>query len=659
MPLDETGFADPDVVVAGIFARALRPAPPVNLIAWAAKNVRFGKESNFPGPFDPNRFPFWRRPLEVLSPDHSCRIVALRASAQIGKTVVAEIFLGGSQDMDPGPFMYTHPTESNARRWVRTKWWPMIRKTPALARIFESRSSKEGGTSLEIQERRDGRGVLIVSGANSASSLSMMSVGRQVQDDLSKWMNLPEGDPEGLADDRSKAFPWGKIFKISTPELSDNCRISEAFKRGTQEHYHVPCPHCGHKSPLEWHEFRARIEINPDDAFFVCPSCGGVIEEKHRAWMIRPENGAAWVAHNPKPEPGWISFHLWAAYAGLEDWATLARTWLAAKGDPADEKRVTNTTGGEPYELPGEAPSWEALKARAEDGKRKRGIVPKGALLLTITFDCQADYVDGVLVGWGPNLNRFVIERLMVEGHISTPECRAELNRLVEQVWPVEIGTSRPADRVAIDGNAWTDEVLDWAKGWTKSRVIMVRGVAGDNQPTLAPVRRERRRDGKLVKYQGRFFNIGVNGLKGGLYKFLGVTQPGARGYVDLPAGLEDDYYEQLTAEKRVAKVNRKGFTVYEWTKPRNQRNEQLDLMVYAEAVAGTLGWRTNTRGQWDALETRLQGASSARRAREATPRIIEPSAPAAPVAPPPTIPTSPTPKPSRAAFARTFRNLG
>src|SRR5205823_3768685 len=123
--------------------------------------------------------------------------------------------------------------------------------------------------------------------------------------------------------------------------------------------------------------------------------------------------------------------------------------------------------------------------------------------------------------------------------------------------------------------------------------------------------RKERRRDGKLVRYQGRFFNVGVNGLKGGLYKFLRVTDPDQRGYIDFPAGLEDSFYEQLTAEKRVAVIDRKGFTVRQWVKPRGARNEQLDVQIYGEALAGKLGWRTLTPAQWAALEAEREIAAA------------------------------------------------
>ena len=68
--------------------------------------------------------------------------------------------------------------------------------------------------------------------------------------------------------------------------------------------------------------------------------------------------------------------------------------------------------------------------------------------------------------------------------------------------------------------------------------------------------------DGTARSYniRGRFFNIGVNGLKGGLYKALRITDQNQRGFVDFPQGLEDNFFEQLTSEKRVLQVDRRGF---------------------------------------------------------------------------------------------------
>jgi phage terminase large subunit GpA-like protein len=605
--MSELLVANVERLALQLFAQAARPAPPIDLNAWAVEHMEFGPDSPFPGPYDPDRLPFFRRVLEVLGPDHPSRQVVLLKSAQLGGTLLAQIFVAASMDLDPGGILHVHPSEPNATGYARTKWRPMLRSCRRLGQIFELRQSKEGGNSTLHQERRDGLGWLRISGANSAASLSMYSVKRLVKDDLSKWEDNEAGDPEAQAESRTKAFRDAKILAIGTGLLKGRCRTTAAFMAGTQEHWHVPCPHCGHRHPLEPENFIANIDPeHPERACFTCPDCGGVIDEKHRAKIVA---AGEWVAH--KPGAADVSFFVWAAYAPFEPWERIARAYLEAKDDPKSEQVWWNDTAGRAYELPGEAPAWQELKDRAEKAQRLRGVVPIGALLLTLSFDVQDDYVDGVVVGWGRDLRRWIVDRVRVEGHISTPETRAELNELVGRSWPTAVGSRRRVDLTGIDANAWTDDVFDWAKTFPKSRVVMVRGVAGDAAPSLAIVRKERRRDGKLVKYAGRFFNVGVNGLKGGLYKFLRVTDPDQRGYVDFPAGLEDDFYEQLTAEKRTAVIDRKGFTIYQWIKPRSLRNEMLDCAVYAEALAGKIGWRTFTPAQWASIEAEREVAAA------------------------------------------------
>jgi phage terminase large subunit GpA-like protein len=599
MPLDGPYLANPTREAAAVMAEVLKPPPPVDFNDWARSNVVFGPESPFPGPYDPEKFPFFTRMLEVMGPEHPARVVVVKKSAQLGGTVLAQIFVGGSLDLDPGPVLYVHPTEGNAKRWVRTKWRPMIKATTALSTIISPVSSKEGGSSTLYQERRDGRGYLQISGANSEASLSMISMPRQVQDDLSKWELNNAGDPEGQADSRSKAFDWAKILKIGTPLLADNCRTSRNFKASTQEHYHVPCPDCGYEFPFEWENLLANLDVeHPERAHFTCPDCGVAIEQHQRFEMnLR----GRWVAHNPGSPI--IGFYLWSAYSPLESWQRICEAWIAAKGDPAKEQVFLNDTVGRAYEVQGEAPAWEGLRDRAEEGGRRRGIIPCGALLTTLSMDCQDNRVEWKLLGWGRDLKRWVIDVGVVEGHISEEETRAELDKMIDREWRDFLGGRRKADLAGIDGNAWTTEVFDWVRKWPQSRVLMLRGAKEDSAPPLAIVRKERGRDGKVKKYAKRFFNVGVSGLKLGLYKFLAKTDPLERGYVDLPSGLGDEYFHQLTAERREPVKRRDGFTVYRWTKPKDQANEQLDMMVYGEALAIRLGWRLKSDSDWDRLE--------------------------------------------------------
>jgi phage terminase large subunit GpA-like protein len=596
-----TYLANPAHILAMAVAEVIEPPPPIDFERWAVDNITFSKrESPFPGAYNPDLFPFFTEILKALGPDDPCRIVTLKKSAQIGGTILANVFLLGTQGMDPCDFMFIHPTDDNAVRWSKLKLKPMLRSTGSIAKLFPERS-RDGGDSILFNERADGRGSILISGANSPASLSQVSMSKQVQDDLAKWGPNEAGDPEQQADSRSRAHEFAKIFKISTPLVMPGCKISKNYEHGSQEEFHVPCPHCDHMHALEWGNMLAGLdEDHPERACFTCPDCGTEINEHHRRDMVRR---GAWVAKNPNALRQHRSFYLWSAYAPLQSWARIAEEWFKAKGDPASERVFLNDTVGLAYEEKGEAPPWEELKKRSDESELPRGRIPIWGVVLTIGVDCQKDRVEWQLIAWGRDNRRHVVDVGVITGHISEVETRKGLDSLVAGNWKHAAGKLLQVDMTAIDGNAWTEDVWDWVKKHPASKVIMVRGVGSESAPLLARVKRERDRKGKLIAYSRRFYNFATSVLKMALYRNVGKVDPMERGYVGFPRGLEDEYFRQMTAEHRKAVKRRDGFTDYKWVKDDNQANEALDTMLQAEAAAIRLNVRILTEKQWDQLE--------------------------------------------------------
>jgi len=277
---------------------ALRPRRKVDYEKWAVDNVSFSdRESQFPGPYNPNRFKPFTEIYKALGPDDPCRIVTISKGAQIGGTIIATVFTLGTLDLDPGDFLYVHPTEENARRWSKLKLSPLLRGSARLREIFPEKA-RDGADSVMFKERYDQRGSLLISGANSAASLSQVSMRRQVQDDLAEWVANSAGDPEGQADSRSSAFDFAKILKSSTPLVVPGCRITSSFENGTREHYHVPCPHCDYEQTLEIENFLNCLdEVHPERSAFSCIECGALIEEHRRDAIVRK---GRWVAQSPE-----------------------------------------------------------------------------------------------------------------------------------------------------------------------------------------------------------------------------------------------------------------------------------------------------------------------------------------------------------------------
>lgn len=593
--------ANADRLVMEAMATAIDPPPTVDYLRWAEQNIVFTKrESPFPGPYNRKLFPYFDEVLRALSPDDPCRIVTLVGSAQIGKTVVGNVFVGGSMDMDPCDFLVTHPTEQTAARWSKLKLMPMLRGTSSLNRIFPA-GSRDGANSIMMKEHVDGLGAILISGANSPASLSGVTMRRQEQDDLSKWEMNAAGDPEMQADNRSRSDEFAKILKTSTPLVMPGCRITKSYELGSQEKPYVPCPHCNEMQVLEWENMLSNLDPDkPEEAHFSCIACGCAIEEHHRQQMLA---ALEWRAHNQKAKRFHRSFWIWSAYSFLQSWSRIAMEWLRVRGDSAAEQTFLNDTCGKAYQAKGEAPPWERLRDRAAESHYPRGLIPAGALVITIGFDCQADRVEWQVVGWGRNFRRFVIDYGVVPGHISEEGTRARLDGMMVQTWPNEAGNRIGLDCGAIDGNAWTEDVWAWAKRHPRSKLIMVRGRGEDSAPRLARVKKERNdRTGKLLKWSGRFFNFGASVLKMALYRDLAKDDPLQNGFVSFPRGLDDEYFRQLTAEYRKA-TRRNGFDVYRWEKEPGQANEALDTMNQAETAANKFG----IRGMPDAIWLKLE----------------------------------------------------
>jgi len=569
-----------------VLAEVLMPPSPIDFLSWAERNVII-EEGSFPGAYNRRLFPYFDEILRALGPDDPCRYVTLVGSAQIGKTTIANIFTCGSLVMGRGNFLYCHPTDDNARRWSKMKLSPMMRSIPVMREQFPQRI-RDGSDNVLWKERKDGLTTLLITGANSPASLSQVTIHFQVQDDLSKWEMNSAGDPEAQADNRSRAIEFAKIFKVSTPLVIPGCRVSKDFETGTQEYPYVPCPHCAHMQVLEWDNMLVGLDpAKPEDAHFTCEACGAIIEEQHRPEMLARFE---WRARNPAAKREHRSFWIWSAYSYLQSWERIAQEWLKNRGDAAAEKTFLNDTAGRAYRAHGEARPWEEIRDRAAESPYVRGNVPAGALLLMLGIDCQGDRVEWQLVGFGREYRRFVIDYGIIQNHISDHDCQRNLDLLLAKRWKNVAGRQLEVDLTAIDGNAWTEDVWSFARRHPSSKLIMVRGRGDDAAPRLARVKRERnQKTGMLLKYSKRFFHLGVSVLKMSLYRDLAKDDPLEVGYIAFPSGLEDEYFQELTAERRVP-VKRAGFTVFRWTKDDRQDNEALDTLIQATGAALRFG---------------------------------------------------------------------
>ncbi len=121
-------------------------------------------------------------------------------------------------------------------------------------------------------------------------------------------------------------------------------------------------------------------------------------------------------------------------------------------------------------------------------------------------------------------------------------------------------------------------------------------GRAGAGRPIISSA--SNRKQGRTT-LPVKVFTVGVDEAKGILYARLKEQTPGP-GYCHFleGEGYDEEYFKQLTAEKRVIRYQ-KGFPKAEWIKTR-ARNEALDCRVQAHAALCLLN------PLWGAVEKRL-----------------------------------------------------
>lgn len=630
------GFlASPRAVALAAIAAVVAPPPPVDLRVWASENMVFGPSDPMPGPYRGENFPMWDRVLEVLSPDDPTTEVTLRGSAQIGKTVVLNIFLGGTFDAAPVDTLIVHPTAETASEWKVSKFDRMRRTIPAVRRVFGADRTRDTGDSARRIETLDGLASLRIANAGSPAALSGTSRPRVILDDLSKFENGPKGDPERLSVSRALAALEAKILRASTPMVRGACRITKAFENGTQEFFEVPCPNCGVMQALAWENMEPNlIENDPASAFFTCTACAAPIEERHRAILVAQ---GAWDAKNPDARA--VSFHIWRVYFPLgRGWGELVDEWFKVKGDPAAEQTFYNDFLGLPYVQATSAPQWEDIRNRTENAPPDEGtdfgVIPARHPLLCAGVDCQGDRLEYTIWAYGRNGKRAAVEKGVINDPITMTEGRSALDRLLKRRWHNQHGNAIAIDRLAIDSGAYTSAVAEWVKKHPARRVIAIKGAKSDLGPIYKQMKFEQNaKSGRMRRARKQWWMLNVSLLKTSFYAALSVTDGLQPNYVHFARGLGDDFYRQITAEHRVSRRSASGAESWVWELVEPGRaNEDLDCAVYAEAAARMEGWRNMSEAEWNALEERrdvtpepsLQGTLFAETVREEARQLVK-----------------------------------
>ena len=564
MSLQEVRYQNPLEVVWNQTARAFKPPQKLNVSDWADKHRVLSSESSAePGNWRTSRANYQKEIMDVVL-DRDIETIVLMSSSQIGKTEILNNILGYYISQDPCPVLVMQPTLEMARTWSKDRLNPMLKSSKVLkGKVKEPRAKDSENTVLH--KKFDG-GFIAVVGANSASGLASRPVRILLADEIDRFPLSAgaEGDPVSLALKRTTTFWNRKIVMASTPTIDGLSRIQTAWNQSDQRHYWVPCPECNEMQVLEWANVKWE-EDKPETAKYVCIHCGSLLEEKHKITMIR--NGEWRAEGETKKTAG---FHINELYSPWSTWATMAVNFLEAKRHPEILKTYVNTSLGQCWTDEGEEIESEGLMARREN--YDESCVPDDVLVITGGADIQDDRIELQVIGWGLESQSYVLDYQIFWGETSQNQVWQDLDDYLKRRYSRDTLPSLPIACVAIDSGYQTSSVYNYVKVRRGRRIFAIKGQSQSSKPIAG-------RPTVAGRQRIQLFPAGVDSAKEVIFQWLQVEAKGP-GYIHFPNTCDEEYFKQLTAEKRVIKYIKGNKTIV-WAK-QYKRNESLDTFVYS-----------------------------------------------------------------------------
>ena len=581
----------------------LSPAPDLTVDEWADRHrVLSSVASAEPGQWSTSRTPYLREIMRELSAKSRTEKVVFMKGAQLGGTEVGLNWIGYVVQHVPGPMLMVQPTVETAKRVSKQRVDALIEACPELSQRISDPRSRDSGNTIMMKEFPGG--VLMLTGANSAVGLRSMPVRFLFLDEVDGYPAdaAGEGDPVGLAIQRSATFSNRKIFMCSTPTVKDASRIEAAYEESDKRIFLVPCDGCGAFQQILWKDIRWP-EGKPQDAAWVCPECGTVHYEFRKPSLLARGRWTP-MAESSAHTAG---FHLSSLYSPWLSWAEIAEEHLAAKDDPVRLKVWVNTKLAETWEdRDGETIDEARLMERRE---HYGPAVPATVAVLTAGVDVQDNRLEIEVVGWGRDEESWSCDYRIIWGDPSAPQVWDDLEEYLSQSFRHE---SLP-DGISVMGTCLdtgghhTQSAYAFCAGKERKRIWAVKGVSTANG-SARPI--WPKRPTKAAKGKVSLFTIGVDAAKEAIYGRLKVMEPGA-GYCHFPMDRDLAYFEQMTAERLRTKYS-SGFPRRYWWKPDGKRNEALDCRVYAyAALHGLFSMGLNLNRRADALPPPMESGKA------------------------------------------------
>lgn len=628
-----------DAEAGKVFNKAVKPKDLLSVSEWAERHRMIATGTNLPGAWRNKNAPHLTEIMDSLSEHSPVKQVTFKKSSGVGGTEILWNWIGYLvHHVQTKDMMMVVPTLTLRDREFNPRFKKMILESPDLTPLISFKSRDTATNQDFVEFGQNSR--LIKTGANSPDSLRATHLPYVGCDEVSAfpWNAGGEGDPVTLIENRQKTFTRFKRLYISTPTNANECRITTEFEKSDQRQRFVPCPHCGHFHILEFKHFHWEYTAESlaeksnqkivGQAWFECPKCNKKIGEHQKNTLL--ESGK-WVPKFPhvKHHRGYHINAFYIKYGLGKTWADIAQEWVDAQHDDSKLQTVVNTYLGEVWEDKGESVEPVTLLSRLENFTLAWGEnLPM--VVRVAGVDIQKDRFEATVIDFEASEEAWIVQHLIIPADTAVIE---EWKKLEDELleWGVQY--------CAIDSGYNTSLVYEFCE--KRKWCIPVKGVSGMGRPLIEDKTKRRQRLRKRRKKGMPVEPLGVDQGKTLVYARLKFDNPTTYevdkssgeitathreprpGYIHFnnDACFDDEYFNQLTAEKLVTK-KRAGREIQEWKKER-ARNEALDCFVYALAAYRLSSDRITVKPKQVQLEKAENEALS-----EAVEKPVAPKAP-------------------------------
>lgn len=583
---------------------------------WAEKNRYMNhKVTHRTGPFSFENAPYCREIVDCFSKNNSIREVAIMKGVQLGLTTsVIENIIGYTIDSDPSPMMFVFPTDKDCEEYKKIKIDNLIDNSGLRRKILaetENRNTRRTGDTAFMLEFPNG--FLKLVSARKGNALRSTHIKKLMLDEVDGYPDEIKNEGSSIDIAKKRTDSYSKVRKIcynSTPTKQHKSKIKELYEKGDMRKFFVPCPHCGEMQELVFYvsdggQYSDSKAIEKDgvktkpfgllfnkeeckegnysSVVYRCKHCGGDIKEFHKKNM---ELQGEWRATSKSKVPNMRSYHISALYSLTKPWEDIVFDYVDAGTDPKKLQTFYNLDLGLTFADRMGGVEYQQVH-RLKDDTMPNNFVPKEALFLTAAADVQRNRIEVEIKAWGDRYRCWGVDHRIFKGNTADvyDSCYAELAKIKDEVFT----DGRQIELMLVDSGDGenTDTVYNFCDKFGDYGLILpLKGFPS------TPRTREKFKINEIKEYGGlSLVNIYVDLYKNMLAKYFSQEhRPGdiePDGWFTFAQGYTDEYFRQLTTERRTKIKTAAGGEVLRWVQ--HGRNEAFDLNVYNFAAADIL----------------------------------------------------------------------